>query len=91
MRSQEYVILDVVCTSAPDFFYQAAVAGTVIATQAFLNRDKRDALSPEEKSYLNDSFLYTGGGLTLTAIAARALFMNGTAFRIMSANPCELH
>jgi len=26
----------------------------------------------------------------LTAIAARSLFRSGVAFRIMSANPCEL-
>ena len=54
---------------------------------AFLNRETRDALSPAERSYLHESFQYTGGGLAITALAARAMFKNGFAFRIMSANP----
>lgn len=53
----------------------------------FFNRETRDALSPAERSYLNDSFMYTGAGLTLTAVTARALFKSGVAFRIMAANP----
>ena len=55
----------------------------------FLNRETRDALSAVEKSYLNESFQYTGGGLAITAIAARMMFKSGLAFRVMSANPCE--
>ncbi len=66
---------------------QAAVAGTIVATNAFLNRETRDALSTAERSYLHESFQYTGGGLAITAIVARAMFKNGVAFRIMSANP----
>jgi len=65
----------------------ATVAGTIIVAEAFLNRDTRDALSDAEQSYLHDSFKYTGGGLVLTALAARSLFKSGVAFRIMSANP----
>lgn len=42
-----------------------------------------------EKEYLHEAFQYTGGGLTLTALAARGLFNSGAAVRIMSANPCE--
>ena len=53
----------------------------------FLNRETREALSPAERSYLHESFQYTGGGLILTALAARSLFRSGVAFRIMSANP----
>lgn len=41
-----------------------------------------------EQSYLHESFMYTGGGLALTALAARSLFKSGFAFRVMSANPC---
>jgi hypothetical protein len=55
----------------------------------FLNRETRDGLSAAEKSYLNESFQYTGGGLLFTALAARSLFRSGAAVRIMSANPCE--
>ncbi|KAI8990548.1 Bax inhibitor family protein [Trametes punicea] len=65
----------------------ATVAGTIIGVNAFLNRETRDALSPAERSYLHESFQYTGGGLAITALAARAMFKNGFAFRIMSANP----
>ncbi|KAJ8495609.1 hypothetical protein ONZ51_g1575 [Trametes cubensis] len=65
----------------------ATVAGTIVGVNAFLNRETRDALSPAERSYLHESFQYTGGGLAITALAARAMFKNGFAFRIMSANP----
>jgi hypothetical protein len=57
--------------------------------EAFLNRDTRDSLTVAERSYLHDSFKYTGGGLVLTALAARSMFRAGLPFRIMSANPCE--
>lgn len=69
---------------------KATVAGTVFLAEAFLNRDKRDALTSAEQSYLHESFRYTGGGLVLTAIAARSLFKSGVAYRIMAANPCAL-
>lgn len=65
----------------------ATVAGTVIATNAFLNRETRDGLSAAEQSYLNESFQYTGGGLLFTALAARSFFKSGAAVRIMAANP----
>ncbi|TFK56754.1 Bax inhibitor family protein [Heliocybe sulcata] len=64
-----------------------AIAGTVVIVQGFLNRDTRDALSEVERSYLHESFQYTGGGLVLTALAARSMFRSGLAFRVMSANP----
>ncbi|KAG8219618.1 inhibitor of apoptosis-promoting Bax1-domain-containing protein [Butyriboletus roseoflavus] len=65
----------------------AAVAGTVVVAEGFLNRDTRDSLTTSEQSYLHDSFKYTGGGLVLTALVARSMFRSGFAFRIMSANP----
>ncbi|KAN0100425.1 WD40-repeat-containing domain protein [Tylopilus felleus] len=65
----------------------AAVAGTVVVAEGFLNRDTRDSLTAAEQSYLHDSFKYTGGGLVLTALAARSMFKSGVAFRVMSANP----
>lgn len=64
------------------------MAGTVVAIEAVLNRETRDGLSAAEQSYLHSSFMYTGGGLTLTAIAARAMFKSGVAVRVMTANPC---
>jgi len=42
-----------------------------------------------ERSYLNDSFKYTAGGLLVTAVTARQIFRSGFVFRLMSANPCE--
>ncbi|SCV67090.1 BQ2448_5736 [Microbotryum intermedium] len=63
-----------------------ALVGTV-AINYFLNRDTRDSLSPFEKSYLNDSFKWTGGGLLITASVAKLLHSNGFAVRMMSANP----
>jgi len=65
----------------------ATVAGTIVATNVFLNRETRDGLSASEQSYLNESFQYTGGGLLFTALAARSFFKSGAAVRIMSANP----
>jgi len=63
------------------------VGGTALAVSTFFNRETRESLSPYERSYLNSSFKYTGGGLILTAIAARSLFQSGAAVRIMAANP----
>lgn len=63
------------------------MAGTVVAVNVVLNRETRDGLSVAEQSYLHESFQYTGGGLILTAIAARSLFKSGFAVRLMSANP----
>lgn len=65
----------------------AGVAGAVYAFDAILNRDTRDPLTDVERSYLNETFKYTGGGLVLTALAARSMFQSGFAFRIMAANP----
>ncbi|KJA28628.1 hypothetical protein HYPSUDRAFT_62270 [Hypholoma sublateritium FD-334 SS-4] len=58
-----------------------------MALDAIFNRDTRDPLSVAEKSLLNESFKYTGGGLVLTALAARSLFRSGVAFKIMATNP----
>ncbi|KAF8079016.1 Bax inhibitor family protein [Lyophyllum atratum] len=65
----------------------AGVAGAVIVINGVLNRETRDALSPAERAYLNKSFQYTGAGLAITAIAARAMFKSGLAVRIMATNP----
>lgn len=65
----------------------AGVAGAVVVMEGLLNRETRDGLSPGEQSLLHDTFKYTGGGLVLTALAARSMFKSGVAFRIMAANP----
>jgi len=33
--------------------------------------------------------MYTGGGLAVTALAARSMFRAGLPLRLMAANPCE--
>ena len=71
-----------------DHSFQAGVAGVVVVLDTAFNRETRDSLTSAERSLLNDSFKYTGGGLALTALAARSLFQSGFAFRIMSVNPC---
>ncbi|KAF9024124.1 hypothetical protein BDZ89DRAFT_955017, partial [Hymenopellis radicata] len=63
------------------------VAGSVFLIDGFLNRETREGLSAAEQSLLHDAFKYTGGGLVLTALAARGLFMSGFTFRLMTANP----
>ena len=68
---------------------QAGVAGVFVVTDGLLNRETRDSLSLAERSLLNDTFKYTGGGLFLTALTARRFFNSGVAFRIMAANPCK--
>ncbi|KAF8831993.1 Bax inhibitor family protein [Lentinula edodes] len=65
----------------------AGVAGAVVVIDGFLNRETRDGLSTGEQALLHDTFKYTGGGLVLTALAARSMFKSGLAFRIMTANP----
>lgn len=65
----------------------ASVAGAVVIIDAVFNRDTRAPLSVAEREYLNSSFKYTGAAVVMTAVAARAMFRSGFAFRIMAANP----
>ncbi|KAG5639566.1 hypothetical protein H0H81_012237 [Sphagnurus paluster] len=66
----------------------AGVAGAVVVIEGVLNRETREGLSIAEKDLLHSAFQYTGGGLVLTALAARSMFRSGFAYRIMAANPC---
>ncbi|KAG6811856.1 hypothetical protein H0H92_005527 [Tricholoma furcatifolium] len=65
----------------------AGVAGVVVVIDGVFNRETRDSLTLGEKSLLHSTFQYTGGGLVLTALAARQMFRSGVTFRIMAANP----
>ncbi|EIN13837.1 hypothetical protein PUNSTDRAFT_57909 [Punctularia strigosozonata HHB-11173 SS5] len=69
------------------FITAGTVAGATVGINWFLNRETHDGLSLAEQSYLHESFMYTGGGLGLTALVARGLFRNGFAVRMMAANP----
>ncbi|PWY98098.1 hypothetical protein BCV70DRAFT_165433 [Testicularia cyperi] len=63
------------------------IGGTAFAANMFFNRETRDALHPVEASYLNSTFMYLAGGLTLTGAAAVGLHRYGVSQRVMMANP----
>ncbi|KAJ1017767.1 hypothetical protein NDA16_005085 [Ustilago loliicola] len=63
------------------------IGGTAFAANMFFNRETRDALHPVEASYLNSTFMYLAGGLTLTSAAAVGLHRYGVSQRVMMANP----
>jgi hypothetical protein len=63
--------------------------GTIFAINMVFNRETRDdgGMPPFERSYLNDTFLHTGLGLGIIAVAARTLHMSGWSYRLMATNP----
>lgn len=67
----------------------AIFGGTLLAINLVFNRETREdgGMPPFERSYLNDTFLHTGLGIGIIAVAARALHVNGWSYRLMSANP----
>lgn len=71
------------------FVYGAAlVGGTALAINLVFNRETRGETMPEyERAYLNDTFLHTGLGVGIIAVAARTLHMSGWSYRLMSFNP----
>ncbi|KAJ5609756.1 hypothetical protein N7528_010323 [Penicillium herquei] len=67
----------------------AIVGGTVLATNFVFNRETREdgGMPAYERSFLNETFMHTGLGLGIIAIAARALHTNGWSYRLMAMNP----
>lgn len=67
----------------------AIVGGTVLATNLIFNRETREdgGMPLFERQYLNETFMHTGLGLGIIAIAARALHTSGWSIRLMSASP----
>ena len=63
--------------------------GTLVAINLIFNRETREdgGMPPYERRYLNDTFMHTGLGLGIIAVAARALHANGWSYRLMAANP----
>ena len=53
------------------------------------NRETREdgGMPPFERSYLNETFMHTGLGLGIIALAARALHTNGWSYRLMASYP----
>lgn len=66
----------------------AIFGGTLLAINLVFNRETREGGIPAfEQQYLNDTFMHTGLGIGIIAIAARTLHANGWSYRLMSANP----
>src|SRR6185437_4718962 len=53
----------------------ALVGGTIVVTNMVFNRETREdgGMPPFEREYLNQTFLHTGLGVGIIAVAARAL------------------
>jgi len=67
----------------------ALVGGTIVATNLIFNRETREdgGMPLYEREYLNQTFLHTGLGIGIIAIAARALHTSGWSYRLMATNP----
>ena len=50
------------------------------------NRDTREdgGMPPFERKYLNETFMHTGLGLGIIAVAARTLHTSGWSYRLMA-------
>jgi growth hormone-inducible transmembrane protein len=67
----------------------AIVGGAIVATNLIFNRETREdgGMPTYEREYLNDTFMHTGLGVGIIALAARVLHTNGISYRLMAANP----
>lgn len=67
----------------------AIIGGTILATNLIFNRETREdgGMPAYERSFLNETFMHTGLGLGMIAVAARALHSSGFTYRLMSLNP----
>ncbi|KAJ5174895.1 uncharacterized protein N7482_000772 [Penicillium canariense] len=67
----------------------AIVGGTILATNFIFNRETREdgGMPAYERSFLNETFMHTGLGVGIIAVAARALHTSGWSYRLMAMNP----
>lgn len=67
----------------------ALVGGTILATNLIFNRETREdgGMPLFEREYLNETFMHTGLGVGIIAVAASALHKSGWSYRLMSMNP----
>ena len=67
----------------------ALVGGTFLVANLVFNRETREdgGMPAFERAFLNETFLHTGMGVGIIAIAARALHRTGWSVRLMTANP----
>jgi len=63
--------------------------GTLVAINFIFNRETREdgGMPPFERKYLNETFMHTGLGLGIIAVAARSLHASGWSYRLMATNP----
>ncbi|EWC47489.1 hypothetical protein DRE_00457 [Drechslerella stenobrocha 248] len=69
--------------------YTAAVFGsTAFAIHFIFNRETRDGPIPAyQREYLHETFMYTGLGVGMIGVAAKALHGAGWSYRLMAMNP----
>jgi growth hormone-inducible transmembrane protein len=67
----------------------ALLGGTILATNFIFNRETREdgGMPLFEREYLNQTFMHTGLGVGIIAIAARTLHQSGWSYRLMATNP----
>jgi FtsH-binding integral membrane protein len=67
----------------------AMFGGTLLFTNIMFNRETREdgGMPPYERSYLNDTFMHTGLGISIIGLSARAMFQSGFVYRMMATNP----
>ena len=67
----------------------ALVGGAIVATNLIFNRETREdgGMPPFEREYLNQTFLHTGLGVGIIALAARTLHQTGWSYKMMARSP----
>lgn len=67
----------------------ALVGGTILAANLIFNRETREdgGMPLFERDYLNQTFMHTGLGIGVIALAATTMHRAGWSYRLMSFNP----
>lgn len=65
------------------------VGGAIVATNLIFNRETREdgGMPAFEREYLNQTFMHTGLGISIIALAARTLHASGWSYRLMATSP----
>ncbi|KAI5781784.1 inhibitor of apoptosis-promoting Bax1-domain-containing protein [Peziza echinospora] len=76
-------------TSIRKLLYAGALfGGALLGTQLMFNTPSREAaLHPEDRSYLNQTFAYTGAGVMIIGVASKLAHNAGWSYRLMAMNP----
>lgn len=67
----------------------ALVGGAIVATNFIFNRETREdgGMPGYEREYLNQTFMHTGLGVGIIALAARTLHTSGWSYKLMARSP----